>query len=88
MDGKVGKGGKAGAGGESDLRRGDEVSWQSHGHKVKGKVKKKITDRTEAAGRTVDASQEQPQYEVESDASGRSAVHKPEALRRKPGRSS
>ncbi|MFE2928966.1 hypervirulence associated TUDOR domain-containing protein [Streptomyces goshikiensis] len=69
--------------GKGGLSRGDEVSWQSHGQTVRGKVKKKITERTRAAGRAVDASVEQPQYEVESDASGRSAVHKPGALRRK-----
>ncbi|MET9463894.1 DUF2945 domain-containing protein [Streptomyces sp. NPDC006544] len=73
--------------GKDDLNSGDEVTWKSHGHTVTGKVKKKVTRRTRAAGRTVDASGEQPQYEVESDASGRSAVHKPDALRRK-GRSS
>ncbi|WP_411104328.1 DUF2945 domain-containing protein [Streptomyces sp. cmx-4-9] len=69
------------------MRRGDEVTWKSHGQTVKGKVKKKITGRTQAAGRTVAASDEEPQYEVESEASGRSAVHKPDALRKK-GRSS
>ncbi|MFD3412313.1 DUF2945 domain-containing protein [Streptomyces cyaneofuscatus] len=63
--------------------RGDEVSWKSHGQEVTGKVKKKITKRTEAAGRTVDASTDEPQYEVESDKSGRSAVHQPSALRKK-----
>ncbi|MEU4353096.1 DUF2945 domain-containing protein [Streptomyces virginiae] len=68
------------------MSRGDEVSWRSRGNEVTGKVKKKITERTRAAGRTVDASEEEPQYEVESDASGRSAVHKPDALRKK-GRS-
>ncbi|MEU9309441.1 DUF2945 domain-containing protein [Streptomyces sp. NPDC048256] len=67
--------------------KGDKVSWKSHGQNVTGKVKRKITDRTEAAGRTVDASREEPQYEVESDKSGRSAVHKPGALRKKGGRS-
>ncbi|MEU1542978.1 DUF2945 domain-containing protein [Actinacidiphila glaucinigra] len=65
---------------ERNLGRGDEVSWKSHGQKVTGKVKKKITKRTRAAGRNVDASSEEPQYEVESDKSGRSAVHKPGAL--------
>ncbi|MEW5538683.1 DUF2945 domain-containing protein [Streptomyces cyaneofuscatus] len=65
------------------LGKNDEVSWKSHGQEVTGKVKKKITDRTEAAGRTVDASPDEPQYEVESDKSGRSAVHKPSALRKK-----
>lgn len=73
--------------GKDDLGRGDEVTWKSHGQEVTGRVKKKITKRTRAAGRTVDASEEQPQYEVESGATGRDAVHKPGALRRK-GRSS
>ncbi|MGW6919887.1 DUF2945 domain-containing protein [Streptomyces sp. NPDC054950] len=67
--------------------KGDKVSWKSHGQNVTGKVKRKITDRTEAAGRTVDASREEPQYEVESDKTGRSAVHKPGSLRKKGGRS-
>ncbi|MEV6247299.1 DUF2945 domain-containing protein [Streptomyces sp. NPDC051742] len=65
------------------IGKGDEVTWRSHGQTVTGKVKRKITKRTEAAGRTVDASKEEPQYEVESEKSGRSAVHKPDALRRK-----
>ncbi|MFJ7779562.1 DUF2945 domain-containing protein [Streptomyces yangpuensis] len=81
MDGKDSKDSKGG----DDLGRGDEVSWKSHGRTVEGKVKKKITERTRAAGRTVDASPEEPQYEVESGASGRSAVHKPDALRRRGG---
>ncbi|MGW7268150.1 DUF2945 domain-containing protein [Streptomyces sp. NPDC054842] len=68
---------------DKKLSKGDEVSWNSHGQTVPGKVKKKITQRTEAAGRTVDASPEEPQYEVESDKSGRSAVHKPGSLRKK-----
>lgn len=72
---------------KDDLNMGDEVTWKSHGQNVSGKVKKKITDRTRAAGRTVDASPEEPQYEVESDKSGRSAVHKPGALRKKGRRS-
>ncbi|MBZ9599694.1 MULTISPECIES: DUF2945 domain-containing protein [Streptomyces] len=84
MDGKHGKDRTDGKGGD-DLSRGDEVSWKSHGHTVEGRVKKKITERTRAAGRSVDASPEEPQYEVESEASGRSAVHKPGALRRKRG---
>ncbi|MFD6277486.1 DUF2945 domain-containing protein [Streptomyces sp. NPDC060209] len=67
------------------LDKGDEVSWSSHGQTVPGKVKKKITGRAEAAGRTVDASKDEPQYEVESEKSGRRAVHKPQSLRKKSG---
>ena len=65
---------------EKALHKGDDVTWQSHGHTVHGEVEKKITKRTAAAGRTVDASPEEPQYEVKSDKTGRTAVHKPGAL--------
>ncbi|MFB6812091.1 DUF2945 domain-containing protein [Streptomyces sp. NPDC056387] len=68
--------------GDKEPRRGDEVTWKSHGRTVAGKVKKKITKRTRAAGRTVDASTQEPQYEVESNKTGRSAVHKASALRK------
>ncbi|MFG1665114.1 DUF2945 domain-containing protein [Streptomyces sp. Y7] len=65
------------------LTQGDEVTWNSHGSTTEGTVERKITRRTEAAGRTVDASPDDPQYQVRSDRSGRSAVHKPSALRKK-----
>jgi hypothetical protein len=60
--------------------KGDEVTWQSHGRTVHGEVEEKITERTTAAGRTVDASPDEPQYRVRSDKTGREAVHKPGAL--------
>jgi hypothetical protein len=65
---------------DEDLSKGDEVSWSSHGKKVEGTVEQKITKRTEAAGRTVDASKDDPQYKVKSAKTGREAVHKPGAL--------
>ncbi|MEU9414997.1 DUF2945 domain-containing protein [Streptomyces sp. NPDC051000] len=68
---------------DNEFGKGDKVSWRSHGTTVPGEVKKKITRRTEAVGRTVDASKDDPQYEVESDKSGRRAVHKPQALRKR-----
>lgn len=64
-------------------KKGDKVAWSSHGSETEGTVEKEITERTEAAGRTVDASPDDPQYQVRSDKSGRSAVHKPSALRKK-----
>jgi hypothetical protein len=63
--------------------KGDKVTWSSHGSRTGGEVEKEITERTEAAGRTVDASPDDPQYQVRSDKSGRSAVHKPSALKKK-----
>jgi hypothetical protein len=65
-----------------DLSKGDRVEWDSHGGTAVGTVERKITERTEAGGRTVDASPEEPQYLVRSEKSGGTAVHKPEALRR------
>jgi hypothetical protein len=65
-----------------NLRKGDEVSWESHGGEAKGKVEKKITEDTHAAGRKVRASQADPQYLVKSDKSGGEAVHKPGALKK------
>jgi hypothetical protein len=63
-----------------DLRKGDKVRWNSHGGEAVGEVEKKITEDTGAAGRTVRASQDDPQFLVESEKSGGKAVHKPDAL--------
>jgi hypothetical protein len=63
-----------------DLQKGDHVRWKSHGGTAEGTVQRKITKDTEASGRTVRASEDDPQYEVESEKSGRTAVHKPSAL--------
>jgi hypothetical protein len=66
---------------DEDLSKGDKVTWKSHGQQVHGTVEQKITSRTEAAGRTVAASTDDPQYKVKSDKTGREAVHKPGALK-------
>lgn len=73
----------SGRGKDRRLTQGDEVTWNSHGSTTEGTVERKITRRTEAAGRTVDASPDDPQYEVRSARSDRPAVHKPSALRKK-----
>ncbi len=65
----------------SEFRKGDRVTWSSHGHTANGKVVRKITTEAEAGGRTVKASKDEPQYLVESD-NGGTAVHKPDALRK------
>ncbi len=64
-------------------RKGDRVSWKSHGSEAVGRVEEEITSRTEAAGRTVNASPDDPQYRVRSEKSGGRAVHRPEALHEK-----
>lgn len=66
----------------TEFEEGDRVRWSSHGGEAVGRVRRRITSDTEAAGRTVRASPEEPQYLVESEKSGGEAVHKPSALRR------
>ncbi len=63
-----------------DLSKRDHVTWNSHGNTVEGTVQRKITSDAEASGRTVRASEDEPQYEVKSEKSGNTAVHKPDAL--------
>ena len=65
-----------------DVKKGDSVTWKSHGGEAKGTVEKKITSETEAGGRTVKASKDDPQYLVKSEKSGGEAVHKPSALKK------
>jgi hypothetical protein len=64
-----------------DVKKNDKVSWKSHGQKVEGKVTGKITERTGDSGRTVDAGEDDPQYRVRSDKTGKEAVHRPGALK-------
>jgi len=66
-----------------ELKKGDHVTWNSHGGEAEGAVEKKITSDTEAGGRTVRASKDDPQYLVKSEKSGGEAVHKPDALHKK-----
>ncbi|WP_098957629.1 DUF2945 domain-containing protein [Pseudonocardia sp. N23] len=65
-----------------EFRKGDKVRWKSHGGTAEGEVVRKITSDTGAGGRTVRASEEEPQYLVRSRKSGGEAVHKPDALER------
>ena len=63
-----------------ELKKGDHVSWKSHGGSAEGEVEQKITSDTEAGGRKVRASEDDPQYLVKSEKSVGEAVHKPTAL--------
>lgn len=66
----------------SDIEKGDHVTWKTHGTTTEGTVEEEITSDTEAAGRTVRASEDDPQYRVRSDSSGKDAVHRPDALKK------
>ncbi len=67
-----------------EFKKGDKVVWSSHGsNDTPGVVERKITSDTEAAGRKVKASEDEPQYLVKSEKGGGEAVHKPDALKRR-----
>ncbi len=67
-----------------EFEKGDKVVWSSHGNDdTPGVVVRKITSDTEAGGRKVKASEDDPQYLVKSDKSGGEAVHKPSALKKR-----
>ena len=63
------------------FKKGDKVSWQSHGGTAHGKVEKKQTSPTTIKGHKVAASPDNPEYIVRSD-NGGTAAHKPTALKR------
>jgi hypothetical protein len=65
-----------------EFEQGDKVVWSSHGRDdTPGVIVRKITSETTAGGRTVRASEAEPQYLVRSEKGGREAVHKPSALK-------
>lgn len=65
----------------ADLKKGDKVTWSSHGGTAHGKVEKKVTSDTKIKNHQVRASKDDPQYIVESDNGGK-AAHKAGALKK------
>lgn len=63
------------------FRKGDKVSWKSHGGEAHGTVVKKQTEPTDIKGHHVAASPDNPQFIVETD-KGAKAAHKAEALKK------
>jgi len=68
---------------EHDLKRDDHVEWNTSQGKTDGVVKKKLTGPTDIKGHHVAASEDNPEYLVESDKTGAQAAHKPGALTKK-----
>lgn len=66
----------------NQLKKGDEVSWNSRNGKTHGKVVKKVTSQTEAEKHHLNASKEDVKFEVKSAKTGKTALHKPSALKK------
>jgi hypothetical protein len=65
-----------------EFRRGDRVEWRFRGRRVTGRVRRKLTSRTEVGGRPVAASKDDPRYVVRTDKTGRETARRPRALRK------
>lgn len=66
--------------GSKSLEEGDRVQWNTAQGKTTGVVKKKLTTTTDIKGYTAEATEDEPQYLVESESTGSEAAHKPDAL--------
>ncbi|MEH2072583.1 MAG: DUF2945 domain-containing protein [Nostoc sp.] len=62
------------------FKKGDRVEWKTSQGKTTGEVVKKITSPTDIKEHHVAASEDNPQYILESDRTGKQAAHKPDAL--------
>jgi hypothetical protein len=66
----------------STLKLHDRVSWNTPQGVTHGKIVRVISTRETVDGRIVDGSKSDPHYEVESEKSGKHAVHRGDALKR------
>jgi hypothetical protein len=64
-----------------NFKKGDAVKWKTSQGETTGKVEKKLTSPTDIKGHHVAASEDNPEYLVKSDKSGKKAAHKPESLK-------
>ncbi|MEZ5183037.1 MAG: DUF2945 domain-containing protein [Acidimicrobiales bacterium] len=64
------------------LRAGSRVRWNTSQGETVGTVVRKLTAPCDIEGHHVAASEDEPQYLVESEKTGARAAHKPDALRR------
>lgn len=61
---------------------GDHVIWNSEAGRVSGRVIKVHTTNTDYKGYTHHATEDDPQYEIQSDKTDHIAMHKGSALKR------
>jgi len=65
----------------TEFKKGDKVTWKSHGGEAHGTVEKKQTSETKIKTHKVAATPDDPQFIVKTD-KGALAAHKPDALKK------
>ncbi len=63
-------------------KQGDKVKWGTSQGETHGRVEKIVTSETKVKGHVAKATKEAPQVLVKSDKSGKTAVHKPDELKK------
>ena len=66
-----------------EFSKGDSVEWNTSQGKTTGKVIKKVTKPVKVGDYTAKASKDNPQYEVETTKSRKTAVHKADSLKKR-----
>ena len=64
------------------VSKGDKVKWETSQGPTEGTVTRKVTGTAKVGGHVAKASPRDPQYEVKSSKSGKSAIHKASALKK------
>jgi len=64
------------------FKKGDKVEWETLQGKTSGTIEKKLTAPVDIKNHHVAASEENPEFLVQSDKTGAKAAHKPEALKK------
>ena len=65
------------------LAKGDHVEWNTSQGKTTGKIVAKVTGTKSIKGHIAKPTKDDPQYEVKTDETGKTAIHKPAALNQK-----
>lgn len=63
-------------------KKGTKVAWDTTQGETEGTVEKTVTKTTKIKGHTAKATKEEPQLMVKSMKSGKTAIHKPEELKK------
>jgi hypothetical protein len=66
----------------NEFKRGDRVEWNFRGKTVRGRVRRRLTKRTEISGQVVAASPTDPRYVVRTESTGKETTRRPAVLRR------
>lgn len=65
-----------------NLKHGDKVEWETSQGKTSGVIKKKLTSPMKIKGHEVAASNNNPEYLIQSEKSGAESAHKPGTLKK------